>query len=598
MFRRYIYLSVPFFFSLAPAVSAQDLDPTVEVSRIYQGKMMEVHKPAIEMQIPDSVTHFDLDFDYSVFESPYKGSYEFNPYLLSMKPQPDAWSGRRLFLRAGAGYPLHPVFDLVWAPDFNRKNFNMSVYATHRSYIGGYRNIGAMVNDGRPSMYLNSGGRFAEGSKLIGFNGYDLLTKAGVSGSAGWESGEFTFDVGYYGLATRDTLSSRGYDALDAVFRVRSNDSRDRYFLYDVSLAYRFGEDKLKYLPSSTGGYLGEHLFSIDAVLGPVFSKGQRVEVGVETDIASYSSLFGTYSGRFSVIPQYVLRKGPWSVRAGVRLSCLFNGAGNPDFPAQYRHKGQYAYPDVHVGFDILKEWMNIYLEAGGGEEVGKYSSLLSRAHFITPAYTWSSLPLLDNTVERVSGAVGLRGNISSRFSYDLRAGYRNYANAPLFATVSDAPEAGRFVPTLSYSGYQLFYASLDCGWESEDFSFDGRFTYRSSDIDVSAPVAVSFGYLVPDGDAYLSVFAPAPFSGYVKAMYNWRKRVYAGVDCDFSLSCRSATFSLPSYADLGVYLEFRTARLFSFWVRGGNLLDMTVQRMPMFAESGINFTAGICLNL
>ena len=131
---------------VAGTAAAQDMDPTVEVSRIYQGKMIEVSKPMIEMQIPDSVTHFDLDFDYSVFDSPYKGTYEFNPYVQSMKPQPDAWTGRRLFVRAGAGYPLHPVFGLVWSPALKGK-FRMSAYATHRSYIGRYRYI-SPVSDG------------------------------------------------------------------------------------------------------------------------------------------------------------------------------------------------------------------------------------------------------------------------------------------------------------------------------------------------------------------------------------------------------------------------------------------------------------------
>ena len=139
MHRIELYI-MPAFMLAALSASAQDIDPTVEVSRIYQGKMIEVHKPMIEMQVPDSVTRFDLDFDYSVFDNPYKGTYEFNPYVQNMKPQPDAGSGRRLFIKAGAGYPLHPVFDLVWSPGLKGR-FRMSTYVTHRSYVGRYRNI-------------------------------------------------------------------------------------------------------------------------------------------------------------------------------------------------------------------------------------------------------------------------------------------------------------------------------------------------------------------------------------------------------------------------------------------------------------------------
>ena len=53
---------------MASSLSAQSLDPTVEVSRAYEGKLIEVHKPAIEMAVPDTVQSFDLKFDYSVFD--------------------------------------------------------------------------------------------------------------------------------------------------------------------------------------------------------------------------------------------------------------------------------------------------------------------------------------------------------------------------------------------------------------------------------------------------------------------------------------------------------------------------------------------------
>ena len=54
----------------------------------------------------------------------------------------------------------------------------------------------------------------------------------------------------------------------------------------------------------------------------------------------------------------------------------------------------------------------------------------------------------------------------------------------------------------------------------------------------------------------------------------------------------------IPGYADLGIYFEYAATRSLSFWLRGGNLLNMTIQRNPVYAEKGVNFTVGICLNL
>ena len=101
MGNKYVILAFSAVLTLPSFLGAQNLDPTVEVTREYEGKLMETHKPSMEMAVPDSVMHFALDFDYSVFENPYKGSYDFNPYLLSMRPSSTDRGEKDMYLRAG-----------------------------------------------------------------------------------------------------------------------------------------------------------------------------------------------------------------------------------------------------------------------------------------------------------------------------------------------------------------------------------------------------------------------------------------------------------------------------------------------------------------
>ena len=100
----YLFVAVASF--MAFSASAQNLDPTVEVSRDYEGKLLVVHKPILEMAVPDSVYRFDLDFDYSVTDTPYKGAYEFVPYSVDMtlEPQQRERGGANMLL-----LPLLPV---------------------------------------------------------------------------------------------------------------------------------------------------------------------------------------------------------------------------------------------------------------------------------------------------------------------------------------------------------------------------------------------------------------------------------------------------------------------------------------------------------
>ena len=90
----------------------------------------------------------------------------------------------------------------------------------------------------------------------------------------------------------------------------------------------------------------------------------------------------------------------------------------------------------------------------------------------------------------------------------------------------------------------------------------------------------------------------PPEFKAEAVAEYNWRKRIYVGVDCEFASRANTLdkALYLPYYVDLGASAEYVVNRKFSVWLRGGNLLDMEIQRNPLFAEKGINFTAGICL--
>ena len=135
MKRRHILCALAAILAAINMANAQNLNPTISVTRAYEGKLLDVNKPQIQMGVHDSLTRFNLDFDYSVFDNPYKGSYAFKPYILDMRPEPNPYTGRKIYLRAGAGWQLRPDFDFVWEPEMHNRT-RLSVYASHISYIG------------------------------------------------------------------------------------------------------------------------------------------------------------------------------------------------------------------------------------------------------------------------------------------------------------------------------------------------------------------------------------------------------------------------------------------------------------------------------
>lgn len=557
-----IVISIFLAFYALSAV-AQNLDPTVEVSREYEGKLVEVHKPSFEMAVPDSVTRFALDFDYSVFENPYKGSYEFDPYLLSMKPSASDSGESGFYLRAGAGYQLHPTLDLVWSPGFANKGFNVDLYAKHRSFVGKY--LSCLPESGSDD-----------------WSGYDLLNSAGAAFRHDWEKIALEYSAGYYGLAQQDRVWARTFNAFDASFGIHTKPQDAQSMVFDLDVDYRLGADGV-----GTSS-LRESLGGIKVNMGPIGFRDHMVGVDAEVNIAKYTGAFDLNGGDVSLTPRYVFRKERFMADLGVRISKMLT---------KEKLKEQYVYPDVNLSVIIFPKSLKFYLKANGGGEFENYSSTIASNHHITH---YLPQDILGYEIERIRLTVGLDGRITDKFSYNLRGGYANYASLRHYQL--DMAEVPSF--SMTYLSCQKWFAAVDWALDIEGFRFDGSVSYdrywNKSDVYFGGVAGAN------------AVLRPAQLTGKTAVQYNWKNRLVCGADCEFS-DAMKGTYAIkePSsdlvpiqevmirgYADVGLFAEYATARNLSLWMRVGNLLNQTIQRTPLYAEKGVFCTLGICMNL
>ena len=564
------------------AASAQNLDPTVEVNRSYEGKLMEVHKPMLEMAVPDSVLRFDLEFDYEVFDNPYKGAYEFKPYTMQFQPVGKAAEQQRLYMRLGAGngleaLSLHPSADLVWSPVL-RERFKMDIYARHRSYVGEYR-AADKPDASQEVVDLKM-------KKSYNRADYDFLTQAGMDARYDWANGTVRVDAGYYGIAERYGKQNNLYNALDVKAGVASKDY-GQFMNYDVYASYRFGTDRYEY-KNLVEDSLTEHEISVLGKLKAVLMDDHKAmfELGVDNHSYGYTGVT-----KLTFAPHYLFRYGKWGFDVGFRVEALVPANDSTCFAS----KGQVVYPDVTVDYQVIPGVMKAYAKIGGGAKVNSFSSLIAENHHFDMYYGHDK-PYMDNTIENVSAQMGIEGRAGARFTYGVRAGYAMFGNAPLETVVVRASlddDELMYMPGIAYAGYQNVYAGADLSWGTERFRVDGKAMYRHSWFEDKKT------------DGY---FLPAALTGEVAFEYNWNKRIFLGMDCDFSTGRTQGSVlfpdgvskdaKVPGYADLGVNFEYLTTRSFSVWLRGGNLLNMAIQRNLLYAEKGIYFAVGICLNL
>ena len=106
-------------------------------------------------------------------------------------------------------------------------------------------------------------------------------------------------------------------------------------------------------------------------------------------------------------------------------------------------------------------------------------------------------------------------------------------------------------------ANYGLFYAGFEGGWKSERLDIDTHLRYQASNLKNDV------------------LFAPAAFTAQAKFMYNWAERIKAGVTLDAATDRRTQpetegvpVYSLPGYADLGLYGEYGFTLKFAAWLR------------------------------
>jgi len=530
--RYQIIISIAALFA-GVAASAQNFNPVVEVTNTYAQEATGIEKPDQPIAVPDSLLRFNLDMDYEMRTAPYRGAYEFNPYLVELKPMPRQAEEGTLFLRLGAGYGFHPELDAVWTPVKTEK-FRLNLFANHRGYYGDYHNIG-LTDDN----CLRGDGTL--------YGGADATTAAGVNTLLGWQTGTFTAGLQYQNVLSSDPWTEVFNHLVVFDTRVQSAPQTKLY--------YNLGA-QVRYL-TRTG--LNGTFVSGDGGLGVNLSQSQfRVDFNAESAFTSMGN-----AGQAAFTPRYVFRMGAFRLNLGLKLAFTFRSDEN-FFP----YEGGHVFPDVHVDYQVVPEDFILQAYATGGNVMQNYGRLLSRNHFMP---SFMNHPL-DVETERINVGAGARGNISERLHYDARIGYAYRTNGLLWGYET----AYNLLPTVGFADYGMFYADLEAGWKSERLDADMHLRYQSTNVQAE------------------HMFSPAAFTAQAKLLYNWGGRIKAGADLD-AVTERSTPegIRVPGYADLGLYGEYGFTRKFALWLRVGNLLNQEVQRTLFHAERGIWFSVG-----
>lgn len=569
---------IAFAAGLLAGVSAWAQNEVIDVTSTYEAAPPEVVKAELPMAVPDSLLRFDLDYNYTVFESPYQGSRSFEPYYIGIQPVA-APQRKILYVKAGAGYSLRPTLDVVFTPE---SKFNVAVTARHDSYYGNWKNLGMVESNGITKI------------KKVGdsYWGRDMVNSLGVSATHSSDNWSARFAAGYDGISAKDQALSRdlhsGYLRADA-----GTTELDPKFFWKAGLEYRFSNDGMRgVLPNR---HVTENAVRAGFTFGPQVAPGSRAVVDLNLDVAAYGGNIHSLVGMLTLTPHYDFENEFWRFSLGARLPMMIRREWSDKLPfhegAEGMHVGRWRLPIpvASVEYIAYSDLLVPYVSLGGDVTVNRWTSLVSGNHFIDPMRVSYDQSPMENSYDRLRLTAGFRGRISHSVAYDLSAGYASVHNGLTDAiqhVLGGAPTA-----LYAYADSGMAFVRGKFNYREDGFTIDGDFTWRNLSYDDRADAVAQ----------HLTYMAPSHFAGLFQFGYDWHGRLYTGFRFGFESQRKGAgadDIRVPGWIDLGIDARYVFNRRLSFWATAGNFLGQTIQRTYLHAPSGGFVTAGLIFTL
>ena len=549
-------------------------------------KISKIQKSSISPNHTDSITIVD-EVKYYLEPKQHQVSYNIEnikPARLKITASGDKLY--RGYLKAGAGAYLSPLLDFNYASKRSRDES----WGFKGGTNGSFANINGMGNTKYSD--LSFGGYYQKF-----FMDYDLWSELD------YERNNYQFYgldyqdsqmYDFYGIDNNDSLMKESFQEADSLFK-------QNYDLFDLHIklnSLNIGRDSNKLRVKSwidfhhlNSNYdLSENHFLIGAhsgwlILDEEFLGTFELDINSvnapetliinENNIIQSSNLRNRSSGIIRLNPHIYSRKNNLIVKAGLSIQANINDK------AKF-----HIFPDLELSYSLFN---NVFIPYGGwvgNVQRNTFNDIRLENPFISEDAN------LQNTIQKSNLFAGVRGSLSSKFTFNLSASFQKFDSMYFFTPDNISSYGNKF---------QMTFDNLS------QTSFMGEITYQDSEkLKVSAkgeyfiydPLNELFAWQKPEFLITLSALLDLSDKIIVKSdIYLVGKRtVFSHHEPQIFSSFEDGkyVYNLNPLIDMNLSAEYRYNKKVSGFIQFNNFIGRKYQYWSNFPVQSINILGGV----
>ena len=413
--------------------------------------------------------------------------------------------------------------------------------------------------------------------KDVGYSGYSD-NEGEIFGKKFYKKHTLTGGFNY----KRNVIHFYGYDTTEN--KLSKDFTKQRYQLFEpvIKLQSHFTDSnkinhfiKLSYHNLTDIYHVAENNVKLNTLFNTFINK-ERLFVAFDADFYNHKLPNDTFNDVIVKLNPYFETHGKkWAADIGLAATVDIYTGESAKF---------YFHPQLNAQFDIYENIIIPYVGINGGLQKNSLRSLSNENPFITSVINYKN----SNTKVNVFG--GLKGNLSSKTSYDAKASYSIVDSMHFF--VIDYTEKG----TLN-NQYKVIYDNTNL------FSVSGQFKYQYKE-------KINF---IAKGNYYLyktknlqRAYHKPDYDITLSTVYNLKSKIILKADVfvignQFALTQVENNFKyttepklMKGIVDVNVGAEYRYSKMLSFFVNFNNIANTRYYRWEKYPSQRFNLMAGL----